>query len=77
MTPLEIEDDPIFRMTPLEIENIVYRWHEALCRDLVAGRILAIQLIAGIEAANAWGIARYADLFSQQEETDLCPTTSF
>ena len=51
-------------MTLSHIEDTVFRWHCALFDDLIAGRIMPIQLIAGIEAANAWALERYASAFT-------------
>lgn len=59
------------------VEDVVCRWHIALFRDLIAGRILPVQFLAGIEIANEWGLERYEKLFSKNTETDLCTTTSF
>lgn len=64
-------------MTITHIEDTIFRWHDALYNDLIEGRILPVQFVAGIEIANAWALSRYEAVFSPHEETDLCITTSF
>lgn len=56
------------------IDDTVFRWHHALFLDLVAGHIQPVQFLAGIDAANAWGIQRLADVI--REAVQPCNTTS-
>lgn len=64
-------------MTLSHIEDTVFRWQTALYNDLINGRIASVQFVAGIEAANAWALGRYAKWETPDVETDICPTTSF
>lgn len=65
------------KLTMDEIEEKVSNWHLALFGDLIAGRILPLQFVAGLQIANEWGLERYVDMFAPETETDLCVTTSF
>lgn len=64
-------------MTLIEVEDQVTRWHFALFGDLISGRIIPVQFVAGIQIANEWGLERHAGLFAADvQEIDICPTTN-